>query len=1070
MNDDPSDSPESPRPRAPYPRVEASPSFPEIELRVLERWEREDAFRSSVAARPTMGAGGTEYVFYDGPPFANGLPHFGHLLTSYAKDVVPRYQTMRGKRVERRFGWDCHGLPAELEAERQLGVSGRQAILEYGIEKFNDACRSSVLRYTEQWRELVTRAGRWVDFENDYKTMDLSFMESVIWGFKQLWEKGLVYEGRRVLPYSWAAETPVSNFETRLDNAYRERDDPALTVLFPLEPAPGDPGPLHLLVWTTTPWTLPSNLAAAVGPDIEYAIREYTTPELGTRLVVVGAAAAAKYERELGEGREIGRISGSALVGRRYTPPFGYFEGRSGCHRVLGADFVDTEEGTGVVHMAPGFGEDDQRVCEAAGIDLVCPVDEKGRFTSEVPDYEGQNVLEANKPIAQELKARGLVLRHEQYRHNYPHCWRTDQPLIYRAMSSWYVDVTAIRDRMVELNQRIRWIPEHVKDGQFGKWLEGARDWSISRNRTWGTPIPIWRSDDPAYPRVDVYGSLDELERDFGVRPTDLHRPYIDQLTRPNPDDPSGRSTMRRVEDVFDVWFDSGSMPFAQVHYPFENKDWFEHHFPADFIVEYVAQTRGWFYTLMVLGTAIFDAPPFQNAICHGVVVAADGQKLSKRLRNYPPPEEVFGRYGSDALRWHLMSSPILRGGDLAISPDGAEFGDVVRLVLNPIWNAYSFFTLYANTDGVQACLRSDQAGQLDRYALAKSRALVEDVTAAMEAYDIAGACSVIRRYLDALNNWYIRRSRPRFWSGPDDPAKQDAYDTLYTCLVTLVRVAAPLLPFVTDEIHRGLCGGESVHLVDWPDAESLPSDEALVEEMDRVREVCSVALSIRESERRRVRLPLPALTIAGNGAERLTPYFDLVRDEVNVKAVEVSDDESRLAASILKVNARAVGPRVGGEMKSVMAAARAGEWVRLADGGVEVAGHRLEPEVDFELILSPVEGLDGLAIQSLPSGSGVVALDVRTTPELEAEGLARDGVRLIQQLRKELDLQLTTRIEVVYGADPELASALETWAEYIAEQTLADRVRAGQEATEAAAKADWPARADCWVAVRPLD
>jgi isoleucyl-tRNA synthetase len=1021
---------------AAYPAVPQRPNFPQQERETLARWQAEGTFQRSIDQRPATKDGGHEFVFYDGPPFANGLPHFGHLLTGYAKDVVPRYQTMRGRRVDRRFGWDCHGLPAEMESEKQLGISGRQKIQEYGIERFNAHCRESVLRYTRDWQEYVTRQGRWVDFERDYKTMDLSYMESVLWAFKQLHDKGLVYEGYRVMPYSWAAETPVSNFETRQDNAYRERDDPALTVKFALAPRAGDVGPLELLVWTTTPWTLPSNLAAAVGPDIEYGVYA-----VKGEFWVLGVAAAAKYARELDGAACVATMRGKDLVGRTYTPLFPYFKGRKGVHRVLGGDFVDTSEGTGVVHMAPGFGEDDQRLCEANGIELVVPVDEQGRFTNEVPDFVGLNVFEANKPIAKRLKDEGRVVRHEQYRHNYPHCWRTDEPLIYRAMNSWYVEVTKFKQRMVELNQQIRWIPEHVKDGQFGKWLENARDWSISRSRFWGTPIPVWRSDDPKYPRTDVYGSLAELERDFGVRPTDLHRPAIDLLTRPNPDDPTGKSTMRRVPDVLDCWFESGSMPFAQVHYPFENRAWFEKHFPADFIVEYVAQTRGWFYTLMVLGTALFDKPPFQNVICHGVVVAADGQKLSKRLRNYPPPEEVFEKYGSDALRWHLMASPILRGGDLAISKDGAEFAEVLRLVLMPVWNAWYFLALYGNADGVKGRVRGDQKGLLDRYVLAKTRELVEGAQSALDAYDISGACEVVKGYLEALNNWWIRRSRERFWASGPSQDKQDAYDTLHTCLVTWCKVAAPLLPFVTEEIHRGLVEGEagaqSVHLCDWPDASLLPKDPELVADMDLVREVCSLALGLREAKRLRVRLPLAKATIAGERAERLKPYADLVADELNVKSVEFSRDVEKFARFVLKVDARKVGARLGPDMKAVMAASKSGAWKRLADGRVELAGHTLDPKLgECELQLVPAE--EGAAAAALPGGAGVVALDVNVTPALEREGLARDVVRLVQSARKEADFAVSDEIELVVDGSAVVRAALDEHNAYVREQTLA--------------------------------
>ncbi len=1037
------DGPES------YPEPDRQPDFPGSERRILGEWQASKAFERSVEGLPRSSEGGHEFVFYDGPPFANGLPHFGHLLTGYAKDVIPRFQTMRGRRTERRFGWDCHGLPAEMEAEKQLGISGRQKIVEYGMDRFNAHCRESVLKYTAEWESQVTRQGRWVDFENDYKTMDLSYMESVLWAFKQLHEKGLIYEGYRVLPYSWAAETPVSNFETRIDNSYRERDDPAVTVRFELVPQDGDPGPLDLVIWTTTPWTLPSNLAVAVGPDIQYSLLK-----LEDRVLVMGTAAKAKYARELEAAEEVGTIMGSELVGRAYQPPFDYFVGHPGAHVVLSADFVNTEDGTGIVHMAPGFGEDDQRVCEEHGITMVVPVDEKGRFTSEVADFAGVNVFEANKPIIKALKERGRVLRHEQYRHNYPHCWRTDEPLIYRAMPSWYVEVTKVRDRMVELNQEIRWVPEHIRDGQFGLWLANARDWSISRNRFWGTPIPVWKSDDPTYPRIDVYGSLDELERDFGVRPTDLHRPAIDELVRPNPDDPTGKSMMRRVEDVLDCWFESGSMPFASVHYPFEQKEWFEAHFPADFIVEYVAQTRGWFYTLMVLGTALFDRPPFKNVICHGVVVASDGQKLSKRLKNYPPPKEMFDKFGSDAVRWHLMSSPVMRGGDLAVSLNGEEFGEVVRLVLNPIRNAYSFFSMYANADGVRAAWRTDSSSTLDRYALAKTRALVERTTEALENYDMYGACAEVRLYLDALNNWYIRRARPRFWSkwsgeAEADQSKRDAYDTLYTCLHTLVRVVAPLLPFLAEEIYQGLTGEESVHLTAWPTADDLPGAENLVSGMDRVRDVCSTALGLREAQRLRVRQPLAELVVAGTESAELKPLLGLIADEVNVKSVRTSADLANFGSFRLALNSRAIGPRVGKRMKELLAASKAGEWKDLGDGRVEVCGVELSAPGDYTLQLDPVPA-EGWAMGGLPSNDGVVALDARLTPELEREGLARDAVRLIQEERKRAGLHISDRVVVRLDGPAAVRAAVEEHADYVSAQVLGDALEFGEIEGEA--------------------
>lgn len=1019
-----------------YPSIDPKPDLPAIEARILERWDAQRVFERSVETRPAED----EYVFYDGPPFANGLPHHGHLLTGYVKDVVPRYQTMRNRRVDRRFGWDCHGLPAEMEAEKELPVSGRASIIEYGIDRFNDYCRTSVLRYTAEWEKTVTRQGRWVDFDNDYKTMDLDYMESVMWAFKQLWEQGLVYEANRVMPYSWAAETPLSNFEIRLDDATRPRQDPAITVGFDLDPRPGDPGPLRLLAWTTTPWTLPSNLALAVGPDVDYAV---VAVEGSDNHYVLGAATLATYERELGDATVVATFAGTELVGRTYAPLFPYFaDADLDGFRVIAGDFVDTSDGTGVVHIAPGFGEDDQRVAEANGIGIVVPVDDQGRFTDDVTEWAGENVLEANPSIIRHLKETGRLVRHDTYTHNYPHCWRTDTPIIYRALGSWYVEVTAIRDRLVELNQQINWVPEHVRDGRFGMWLDGARDWSISRNRFWGSPIPVWKSDDPAYPRVDVYGSLDELERDFGVRPTDLHRPAIDELVRPNPDDPTGRSMMRRVPEVLDCWFESGSMPFAQVHYPFENKDWFESHFPADFIVEYINQTRGWFYTLHVLAGALFDKPAFENVICHGILLADDGAKLSKKLRNYTEPSEIFERQGADALRWYFMASNIVRGGDARISDQAID--DVVRQVITPIWNAYSFFTLYANVDGVQATLRSDATGVLDRYILAKTRALVVDVTTAMDAYDLPGATAEIHAFIDALNNWYIRRSRDRFWAPATDAAggelaadKRDAYDTLYTVLVTLCRVSAPFLPMIVEEIHTGLTGEDSVHLMQWPEPDDFPDDPMLVAAMDRVRDVVSAALRLREDAALRVRLPLPSLTVAGADAGSLADFTDLIADEVNVKAVGLSDDLTAHADHVLRPDGKVLGPRLGGAVQEVFAGARSGDWTADADGSVTVSGHRLEPG-EFSLAL---QAPDGVSAAALPGNDAVVVLETETTPELEAEGLARDVVRAIQEQRKADDLVVTDRIEVTVTAPSDVVAALAIHERYVADQVLADRI-----------------------------
>ena len=997
-----------------YPEVDPQPSFPDIETKILASWAERHTFEESIARR----ADADEYVFYDGPPFANGLPHYGHLLTGFVKDAVPRYQTMRGRRVERRFGWDCHGLPAEVVVEKELGISGHPAITKFGIDKFNDACRTSVLRFTDEWQRYVTRQARWVDFDNDYKTLDLTYMESVMWAFKTLWDKGLIYEGFKVLAYCWRCETPLSNTETRMDDVYRDRQDPALTVQFQLDSGE------RVLAWTTTPWTLPSNLALAVGPDIDYAVME----EDGVRYILAESRRGA-YEKELANAVHVETILGSDLVGRHYTPLFPFFADTPNAFRVLAGDFVSTEDGTGVVHMAPGFGEEDQNLSNAAGIPTVCPMDEHGRFTADVPPWAGVHVFDANNEIVKDLKARGIVVRHDSYHHSYPHCWRCAEPLVYRAISSWFVQVSSFRDRLGELNQQIQWVPEHVKEGSFGKWLANARDWSISRNRFWGSPIPVWRSDDPNYPRIDVYGSIADLERDFGVLVVDLHRPYVDDLVRPNPDDPTGRSAMRRVTEVLDCWFESGSMPFAQVHYPFENAGWFEDHYPGDFIVEYMAQTRGWFYTLHVLATALFDRPAFRTCISHGIVLGDDGQKMSKSLNNYPDPMMVFDTYGADAMRWYLLSSPILRGGDLAVTEAGIR--ESVRHIVLPIWNTYSFFTMYANAAGYTAQRRPESDDPLDQYVLGKLHALVADVTTSMDASDLFAACGTLRTFLDALTNWYVRRSRERFWAG--DP---EALDVLWTVLTTMCQVAAPLLPLTTEAVYRGLVGDESsVHLTDWPTGDELVESPLLVAAMDRVRDVCSASSAVRKATGRRVRQPLASLTIAARDAESLAPYRGIIADEVNVKEVVLSTDLDAVGAFELTVVPGVLGPRIGKDVQQVIAAVKKGQWSRDESTGVVSAGGIELREGEYSLRLVAA---DPSRATTLPANTGVVVLDIDLTPELEAEGVARDLVRLVQQARRDAGLHVSDRIALTLGVPDAIGAQIAPFTALITEPTLA--------------------------------
>jgi isoleucyl-tRNA synthetase len=1047
-----------------------------MERETLAYWDADDTFAKSVEERPAGRHGDNEFVFYDGPPFANGLPHYGHLLTGYVKDVVGRYQTMRGRHVERRFGWDTHGLPAELEAERILGITDKSQIEGedgIGVRAFNEAARAGVLRYTREWQEYVTRQARWVDFDHDYKTLDPTYMESVIWAFKTMYDKGLIYEGYRVLPYCWNDQTPLAAHELKMDDdIYQDRTDQTVTVGLRLET-----GELAL-IWTTTPWTLPSNLAIAVGPGIDYVVVRPREGALAGERVILAQALAASYARELGgEPEVVEHLTGAELVGRRYAPIFDYFDSPQrrapgeapgpNAWTIIPGDFVTTEDGTGLVHIAPAFGEDDMAACEAAGISPVVPVDDAGRFTSEVPDYQGVQVFDANRLVIADLRegtgdlagrdpaVRAVLVRQASYTHSYPHCWRCRKPLIYKAVSSWFVQVTAFRERMVELNEQITWVPDHIKEGIFGNWLAGARDWAISRNRFWGSPIPVWVSDDPAHPRVDVYGSLAELERDFGRVPTnaagevDLHRPAIDELVRPNPDDPTGRSTMRRVPEVLDTWFDSGSMPYAQVHYPFENREWFENHYPGDFIVEYIGQTRGWFYNLHVMATALFDRPAFTHCVSHGIVLGDDGRKMSKSLRNYPDVTRVFDEYGSDAMRWFLMSSPVVRGGNLIVTEDGIR--DTVRQVLLPIWNAYYFFTLYAGACNGGAGYEAspldlsdrEAVGRLDvmdRYLLAHTRSLADGARADLDAYDIVGACERVGDFLDILTNWYVRTQRQRFW---DEDAL--AFDTLWTALVTLTEVAAPLLPLLAEEIWRGLTGGESVHLTDWPSLPDTVADDPLVRAMDEVRDVVSAAHSLRKTHALRVRQPLTALAVVSEQAGALAPFTGLIASEVNVKEVRLQTPaESGLAVhQELALNPRAFGPAVRRSTSALFAAQKAGAWSLAPDGrsvafpGVSVDGAPVVLAGDQFRVSTKVDASDGQVAAVLAGGTFVV-LDTELTPGLLAEGYARDVIRAVQDRRKAEDLHIADRIDLALGVPADHVEDVRNFADMISAETLA--------------------------------
>lgn len=844
------------------------------EEQMLALWDKERTFEQSVSRRE----GQELFSFYDGPPFANGKPHYGHLATSVLKDAVARYKTMRGYYVPRRFGWDCHGLPAEMLVEKELGVSGKLAITEYGIDKFNNYCKQSVLRFTEDWHDYVRRLGRWVDFKDDYRTMDTDYTESVMWAFKELHNKGLIYEGERVVPYSYGAQTALSNFETRQDDSYRDREDITATVKFQLTDG------RKILGWTTTPWTLPANLLLAVGADIDYVQVDNDGEQL-----ILAEDALERYEEEFDHAEVVRRMKGHQLVGLNYEPLFDYFLDVKGAFRVVAADFVTTEDGVGIVHIAPGHGEDDFWLGKREGVPIISPVDDEGRFTDQVSDYAGRLVFDANNEIIADLDKQKKLFKSQLYIHKYPHCWRTDVPIIYRAMSAWFVDVPKIKEDLLKANQEINWVPENVKDGAFGKWLENAREWNISRKRFWGAPIPVWKTDDG---EVIVVGSLKELKK-LAVNPEavgDLHRPHIDNVVIKTKD---GREA-RRVEDVFDCWFESGSMPFAQMHYPFENKETFEQGFPADFVTEYVGQTRGWFYTLHVLAVALFGRPAFKNNIAHGVLLGDDGRKLSKRLKNYPELNEAFDEYGVDSLRVYLLASSMMSGGTAMIEKKALV--EAQRNVVQRLGNIFSFFKMYADVDKWQPAkefAEPQSDNLLDQWMLSRLNETLKVATERADNYDVVKTMKVLAELLDDTSNWFVRRSRRRFWKSEDDGDKTNAYATLHYTLVRTLQMLAPWAPFITDRLWRELVAAtdlpQSVHLSDWPEAGVV--NQRLLEEMAAAREVITVGLAKRAEAKVKVRQPLASVTVP----ELPEAYADIIAEELNVKEVKFGGKEVAL-------------------------------------------------------------------------------------------------------------------------------------------------------------------------------
>lgn len=1015
-------------------------AFPQMEENILKAWEANSTFEKSLK----RNEGKERYKFYDGPPFATGLPHYGHLLAGTIKDIVPRYQTMRGKYVERRFGWDTHGLPIEALAQDDLGVAGAPEIKALGIDKFNEHCRSKVLRYVSEWRKTVTRMGRWVDFDHDYKTMNPEFMETIWWVFKQLWNQGRVYKSHRIMPYSWKLSTPLSNFEA--GSNYKDVQDPTVTVRTPvvafgsdrisdLKSQISDVGgqisklqalkdagtTIYLLIWTTTPWTLPENLMMCAGAKIDYvAVRDVTDDK---KPIYIMAKARLPHIFKKEEQYElVAEFKGTELKGTEYEPIFPYFADKKaeGAFRVLNDDYVTTDDGVGIVHIAPAYGEDDFRVCQEAGMHaIVDPLDQACAFTDQVPEYKGRFCKDCDKDIIKRLKAEGKLVHQATIVHSYPFCDRTDTPLIYRAIDAWYVKVEDLHERLAKNNAKVHWTPAYVGEKRFGNWLEEARDWNISRNRFWGSCIPVWINDADPDDMICV-GSIKELEELSGEKVTDLHKHFVDKIVIQK----DGK-TYHRTPEVLDCWFESGSMPYAQQHYMGEGD--FKDYFPADFIAEGLDQTRGWFYTLMVLGTCLFDQSPYKNVIVNGLVLAEDGKKMSKRLKNYPDPTKMLNTYGADAIRLYMIYSPVVKAESLKFSEKGVQ--QLMRDLLIPWWNAYSFFVTYANVDGFNDAevVYPESDNVLDKWIVSSMETLINDVTAAMDEYDLQRSVRPFVKFVEDLTNWYIRRSRRRFWKSTNDGDKLNAYRTLRYVLVQLSKVAAPFTPFIAEEIYTNLKGAsdpESVHLCDFPTANAAARDLDLEKRMADVQAAVELGRRLRADNDLKVRQPLACLKLAGGDVKGLE---ELIEDELNVKKVEFIADETELCDVTFKANFKTLGKKCGPKMKAVAAAIAGAKKVPFECEGFTIT------EDDVIVTRAPK---DDLVVAS--QGAIVVGLETALTPELIAEGNAREFVSHVQSMRKEADFEVVQRIAVTVSCDAEMKAALEAHLDYVRNEILA--------------------------------